>query len=89
MHLCSESGAGCEIDLDHVPLFEAVRDRPAEACAAGEDFVLLFSAPPPLDFADCGFARIGGASEEPGVRIRLGGRAAGLPGRTGYDHFGT
>ncbi len=88
MHLCSESGAGCEIDLDHVPLFEAVRDRPAEACAAGEDFVLLFSAPPPLDFADCGFARIGGASEEPGVRISLGGRPAGLPGRTGYDHFG-
>ena len=87
-HLCTESGAGCEIDLDAVPLFEAVRGRPAEACAAGEDFVLLFTAPPALDFSDCGFARIGTAAGEPGLRITTGGRRAVVTAGTGYDHFG-
>lgn len=88
MHLCGESGAGCEIDLDRVPLFEAVRDRPGEACAAGEDFVLLFSATPSLDFSDHGFERIGRATDAPGLRITRGGRPAGLPEKAGYDHFG-
>lgn len=87
MHLCRESGAGCEMDLAPVPLFEAVRDRPEEACAAGEDFVLLFSAPPSLDFSGHGFTRIGRATDDPGLRITRDGQPAGLPDKAGYDHF--
>lgn len=85
-HLCGESGVGCEIDLDLVPVFGAVAGRPLEACAAGEDFVLLFSAPSGTGFEDCGFHRIGRALEAGGMRVNFEGYEIEAVNE-GYDHF--
>jgi len=43
-HLARESGVDTHIELDLVPVFGSVADRPLDAASAGEDFVLLFGA---------------------------------------------
>jgi len=86
-HLCRESGLGCDIELSSVPLFEAVRGSELEACAAGEDFVLLFGAPEGRDFTEYGFHRIGSCSEHEGIRITYEGYGIEAID-SGYDHFG-
>ncbi len=86
-HLCGESGLGCDIELSSVPLFEAVRGCELEACAAGEDFVLLFGAPAGCDFAEYGFRRIGSCSEQEGIRVTYEGYGIETFD-SGYDHFG-
>jgi thiamine-monophosphate kinase len=87
-HLARESGVDVCIELEGVPFFESVADRPLEACAAGEDFVLLAGCPPSVDLDDTGFYRIGEAREgEGGVTVTRGGEAVEYAAE-GYDHLG-
>jgi thiamine-monophosphate kinase len=86
-HLAAESGVDVAVDLDSVPFFSSVADRPVEAASSGEDFVLLFGASAGVSFEDVGFPCVGAASKGEGkLSVRLGGREV-EPGTRGYDHF--
>lgn len=90
--MAAASGLGVTIDLAAVPLsadYQAVRgrDRAARiaAATAGDDYELLFAAPPglllPLDAA-C----IGGFGPGEGLMLHDAGTSLPLPGRLGFEH---
>jgi len=85
--LAGESRVDVVVDLDEVPFLEAVADRPLEAAAAGEDFVLLFGARPGFVPPLSGARKVGRA-EGPGrgLRVTRNGREI-VPSVTGYDHM--
>lgn len=89
-HLAEESGVEVVIDLDGIPLLDAVADRPVEAAAAGEDFRLLFGAPPGFVPPIPGVREVGWAGDAGAGKLRVlqGGREI-LPERIGYDHLET
>ena len=101
-HLCTESGVAARIAADAVPLSAPAR-RAIDAGAAaigdlvtgGDDYELLFCAPPPTRRTvdalgrrlDVAVTRIGTIERGEGVTVM---DAAGRPlalGRTGYTHF--
>lgn len=98
--LAAASGCGVRIDVESLPLSEALvavagQARAREWClAGGEDYELCFSLPPgrlaelpdALEPAGCPVRCIGVLEAEPGVRVCLGGRAADVP-TSGWDHF--
>lgn len=84
--ISEESGVGIELDLDRVPLLPLAASRALEACAAGEDFVLLFTAGAGEDFSGEGFSAVGRAAGHPGLRVVSGGVPVGIVS-AGYDHF--
>lgn len=87
-HLAEESCVDVTLDLDHVPFFDSVADRPVDAASAGEDYVLLFGAGAGVAFEDLGFQCIGNSEKGGGqVRTMLRGKELDI-GRGGYDHFG-
>ncbi|MGY0197130.1 thiamine-phosphate kinase [Leptothrix sp. BB-4] len=91
---------GAEIDVPRLPRHPALSGLPEDvvlSCllAGGDDYELLFTAPPArqaavLDAArraDVAVHRIGHITETPGVRV-LDGAGRELSGRwSGYDHF--
>jgi len=107
-HLCEASGAGALVEADTIPvepsLAEAVRlfnmDRVQLMIMGGEDYELLFTAPPAntqrvlrlAEKAGMIFFPVGTITEETGVRL-----LQSVPGRSdvretditfmGYDHF--
>ena len=101
-HLCAESGVAARIEADAVPLSEPARRaldggevEIADLVTGGDDYELLFCAPPPArgDIDALGrrlglaLTRIGAI--EPGQGVTVLG-ADGQPlalGRTGYTHF--
>ena len=99
--LAEASGAGVAVDAAAVPLepgarrwFEEQGRDPLEAGLAGEDYELLFTAPPRSGrrLAAVGrlargvpLTRIGVITREPGVVLRRDGADTPLPG--GYEHF--
>ncbi len=101
-HICEESGAGADIRAASVPLSraasKAVAAEPehfATVLSGGDDYELLFTAPPALRPAlaalaaelDLALSVIGAMSETPGVRILgPGGEAMALEA-AGYRHF--
>lgn len=86
-HLAAESGVDVIIDLEAVPLFASVSDRPLEAAAAGEDFELLFAAPAGWEPGFPGCVPVGWAGDPGGgLKVRMDGREI-EPNRTGYDHM--
>lgn len=85
-HLSRESGVCLVIDLESVPLVEYCRGKPMEACAAGEDFELLFTLPPDGRPAP-GFFRIGSVTPGNGIRVLSHGEETEIPEDRGYDHF--
>jgi len=86
-HLAKESGVDVQLELEGVPFFESVSDRPLEACAAGEDFVLLFGCPDSIDLSGLEFFRVGRADEGSGrVTVFRGGRPVEFISE-GYDHL--
>jgi thiamine-monophosphate kinase len=86
-HLARESGVDVQLELEGVPFFESVADRPLAACAAGEDFVLLFGCPDSVDLSDTGFYRVGHALEGDGaVSVVRGGEPVEFL-EEGYDHL--
>ncbi|RMG89987.1 MAG: thiamine-phosphate kinase [Candidatus Dadabacteria bacterium] len=101
-HLARASGAGAEVWAERVPV-SADLGRAAEGLGAdprgwvfggGEDYELLFSAPPGRRGAVETLARaaatpvwrIGRFTPEPGVRVLAHG-APWAPRRAGHDHF--
>ncbi|MYI74640.1 MAG: thiamine-phosphate kinase, partial [Acidobacteria bacterium] len=99
--LAVASGVGVAVDAAAVPLepgarrwFEERGRDPLEASLAGEDYELLFTAPPRSGrrLAAVGrlargvpLTRIGVITREPGVVLRRPGADTPLPG--GYEHF--
>jgi len=96
-HIVTASGVGAEVLLDSVPLSPGCRrlSTPEAAVAAGDDYELLFTAPPaaveriPLLASRSGVAisRIGRIDAAGGIRVL---RADGTPVKiaaTGFRHF--
>lgn len=101
--LCAASGVGAAVDLDAVPLSDALRafaggTRAARlaAATAGDDYELLFAAPAEAAAAleaaaraaAVPVARIGRVEANAGVRLRDAAGPVPLPGRLGYEHEG-
>jgi thiamine-monophosphate kinase len=99
--LAAASEVGFDIDLSLVPLSEAYRatagaDREARlaAATAGDDYELLFTAPPEragevLSIAEAiglPLNRIGGAAAGAGLRLTDEGEVVALPPRLGWQH---
>ena len=92
--MAAASGLAVAIDLATVPLsadYQTVRgrDRGARLAAvtAGDDYELLFAAPPGLPLpvaATC----VGGFSEGEGLMLHDAGVALALPERLGFEHGG-
>ncbi len=86
-HIAGESGVDVVLKLETSIFFPSVGDRPLEAAAAGEDFVLLFAADPEKDFTAEGCRRVGNARKgEGGLRVFVGDVEVETD-RIGYDHM--
>jgi thiamine-monophosphate kinase len=80
-HLAERSGVQIEIALERLPLADGVGD-PAVAASAGEDYELLFTAPPGIEVPG-DVTWIGAVSEGDGLVLTLGGSPVEL---SGYEH---
>lgn len=90
--LCAASGVGAEVDPSLLPLHPALQGRAdalALQVAAGDDYELLFTAPPSVDPAPLAAAH--------GVRVTAIGHVTGAPGarlrgrswpNAAWAHFG-
>ncbi|MCY3591482.1 MAG: thiamine-phosphate kinase [Acidobacteria bacterium] len=94
--LCRRSGVGCELEERALALRADTRrlaghlDRePLElVLAGGEDYVLLFTLPPDVDFRHSGCRPIGRIRTRPELRLRrTDGTIEPLPAG-GWDHLG-
>jgi thiamine-monophosphate kinase len=97
--LCMASGVGATLELDALPLSEALLSRyPSEECEnfalhGGDDYELLFTLPADCP-VPCGsgagglpiLTRIGRITAGGGVRCTRGGVEVAVSG-AGYDHF--
>lgn len=79
-HLAGQSGVHIDIELERLPLAGDV--DPRVAATAGEDYELLFTAPPELELPG-DITWIGSVSEGDGVGLSLRGEPVDL---TGYEH---
>jgi thiamine-monophosphate kinase len=80
-HLAERSGVRIEIELERLPLAPGVED-PVVAATAGEDYELLFTAPPALE-PPGDVTWIGEVSEGSGLVMTLAGEPVEL---AGYEH---
>jgi thiamine-monophosphate kinase len=80
-HLAESSGVAIAIELERLPLADGV-DDPVVAATAGEDYELLFTAPPGLDIPG-DVTWIGEVTDGAGLTITRSGRPLEL---SGYDH---
>jgi thiamine-monophosphate kinase len=80
-HIAERSGVHLEIELERLPLADGV-DDPVVAATAGEDYELLFTAPPDLDVPG-DVTWIGEVREGSGLTLKLGGDPVEL---SGYEH---
>jgi thiamine-monophosphate kinase len=80
-HIAERSGVHIEIELERLPLADGV-DDPVVAATAGEDYELLFTAPPDLDVPG-DVTWIGEVREGSGLTLKLGGDPVEL---SGYEH---
>ena len=95
-HLLAASGVGATLDLDAMPRSAVLAQQPAalqRTCllAGGDDYELVFTAPPGARLPDVGvpLTRIGRIEAEPGLRVV---DARGEPvehGLRSFDHFKT
>jgi thiamine-monophosphate kinase len=96
--LAAASGCGLELDVDALPLSDALRAVAGEAAhdlalRGGDDYELLFTVPPArvgslpdAGESGCGLTCIGTLQAQPGLRLRSAGTIRDAhPG--GYDHF--
>lgn len=84
--MAKASGLAVTIDLDAVPCHPAVTDRMA-AVTAGDDYELLFAAPPGFVCpSDVTAIRIGSFVAGSGVALIEGGQPVAPPASLGYEH---
>jgi thiamine-monophosphate kinase len=82
-HLAQRSGVRIEIALERLPLADGVED-PQLAATAGEDYELLFAAPPEFEApAGVDLTWIGTAGEGSGLDLTHSGTPVAL---SGYEH---
>ncbi len=102
-HLLAASAVGATLWREQLPLSGALqaaapaleRDPAELALGGGEDYELLFTAPPGRRTAvfqaaareASPLARIGTVEAAPGTRLTAGGEPVPLPARGGFDHF--
>lgn len=86
------SGCAIRIELDAVPLSDAFRrmrgdglDARLEAASAGDDYELLFTAPPGA-IDDPGVTCVGSVAAGGGLTLRHHGDGVPVPARLGYEH---
>ncbi|MET0366299.1 MAG: AIR synthase-related protein, partial [Sphingobium sp.] len=86
------SGCAIHIDLDAVPLSGALRamqgdglEARLEAASAGDDYELLFTAPPGA-ITDPGVTVIGRVEAGEGLHLGFRGESVPLPTTLGYEH---
>lgn len=99
-HICTRSGVGATVHVDHLPLSAAVSTLvpPEEgwslALGSGDDYELCFTVPPDREEAlgealhalGCPVTRVGRIDVSPGLRcLRADGQPFTAPG--GYRHF--
>jgi thiamine-monophosphate kinase len=80
-HIAERSDVHLDIELERLPLADGVTD-PVLAATAGEDYELLFTAPPGLEVPG-DVTWIGEVSEGAGLTLTLGGEPVEL---SGYEH---
>lgn len=80
-HIAESSGVHIELELERLPLADGV-DDPKLAASAGEDYELLFTAPPGVD-PPGDVTWIGSVSDGEGLLLTLGGEPVEL---SGYEH---
>lgn len=86
--MAAASGAAIALDLDRVPLSAELRARggtPLDAATAGDDYELLFAAPPEYAPAVRATA-IGRVAEGSGLTLLDRGAPVPLPARLGFEH---
>lgn len=102
-HVLRASGVGAELWVERLPVSSSLTEVSQTlgavplhlVLAGGEDYELLFTAPPERRGAVFGAAReactplrrIGRVFGEPGLRLTQRGEAVPLPGALGFDHF--
>jgi thiamine-monophosphate kinase len=86
--IAAASGLGLHIDLDAVPLADPDGDRMAQL-TAGDDYELLFAAPPGLTIWQPGWAQIsvvGRFAPRGGLTLSDANGPVPVPSRLGYEH---
>jgi thiamine-monophosphate kinase len=97
-HIVETSGVGAELNADLLPLSDAasgLAGAQEAALSGGDDYELLFTAPPAQRYAIEGLAqrvdlpltRIGAMQAAPGIRVLDATGAEIQPKRTGWRHF--
>jgi len=101
-HICRASGVGATLDIDGLPVSEALRDavdsveaRRALQASGGDDYELCFTAPASArdDIVAAGaasstlVARIGRIVDGADIAVSASDGEAWLPTRAGWDHF--
>lgn len=99
--MAEASACSVVIELESVPLSQAYlsaagidRESRVKACIAGDDYELLFAAPPETspeilalsDSIGLPFSRIGQFGSGAGLRIEESGVEIRLPGKLGFEH---
>jgi thiamine-monophosphate kinase len=96
-HICEASGKSAVVEAASLPLSPAAMAAKADmaaVAAGGDDYELLFTAPPSADHAlaalsaelDLKLTRIGRIGDGEGVRL-LGAGGSEITGLAGYRHF--
>lgn len=93
-HILAASGVGARLDLDALPRSALLAAQSAElqrSCllAGGDDYELVFTAPPHARLPDLGvpLTRIGVIEAEPGLRVVDARGEAVAHGLRSFDHF--
>lgn len=96
-HILTASGVGALVELQHLPLSDAVQvQRDLELpLGGGDDYELCVTVPrgaferarAAVEATGCRFTRIGEIQAEPGLRCLDARGSPYLPAVTGYDHF--
>jgi thiamine-monophosphate kinase len=85
-HLARESGVHVKVEMESVPLVPFAKIDPLGACAAGEDFELLFALSERAPSPGKGFYKVGTASKGEGFSVTKNGEPVNTQSE-GYDHF--
>jgi thiamine-monophosphate kinase len=93
-HILAASGVGARLDVDAVPRSRVLAAQPPalqQECllAGGDDYELVFTAPPGATLPDVGvpLTRVGVIEAEPGLRVVDAAGAAVEHGLRSFDHF--
>ena len=91
-HICTASNIGMQLEINSLPDWTYLCEQLGEDTAlksvmqGGEDYALLFTASPDIDFPPGLAVKIGECSQKQGISLLLNGESIDI-GSNGYDHF--